>query len=124
MSRDRRASARPDHLPGANRPTTVDRTTETNADLGDRAGTVLDPAVVIKGIGRLTPDHRAALIEVYYRGRTVVEASRALGIPASAVKSRLYDALRSLRLIFEEEQHAQRGNARIGPGAPVAVRTT
>ena len=121
MSRDRRGSARPDDLPGANRPTTIDRTTEPNAAVGDRAGTVLDPAVVLRGMRRLTPDHRAALIEVHYRGRSVAEASHALGIPTSTVKSRLYYALRSLSLIFEEEQHAQQeGISRIGlePASP------
>jgi RNA polymerase sigma-70 factor (ECF subfamily) len=46
---------------------------------------------------RLTPEHRAVLIEVYFRGHSVTEAAGRLGIPAGTVKSRTYYALRALR---------------------------
>jgi RNA polymerase sigma-70 factor (ECF subfamily) len=50
----------------------------------------------------LSPQHRAVLVETYYRGRSVAEAAKALGIPAGTVKSRSYYALRALKLALEE----------------------
>jgi RNA polymerase sigma-70 factor (ECF subfamily) len=50
----------------------------------------------------LTPDHRAVLVETYYRGRSVAEAASALGVPAGTVKSRTFYALRALKLALEE----------------------
>jgi len=49
----------------------------------------------------LKPDHRAVLVEVYYRDRTVSQAAAALGIPEGTVKSRTYFALRALRRALE-----------------------
>ena len=58
--------------------------------------------VVAEAIGRLSTEHRAVLLECYYRGRPVAEASRRLGIPEGTVKSRTHYALRALRLVLEE----------------------
>jgi DNA-directed RNA polymerase specialized sigma24 family protein len=46
--------------------------------------------------------HRAVLLEVHYRDRSVAEAARALGIPEGTVKSRTYYALHALRIALEE----------------------
>jgi RNA polymerase sigma-70 factor (ECF subfamily) len=69
------------------------------ADAFDRA---LDSWQLSEAMGRLSAEHRAVLLEVYYRGRSVAEASSALGIPPGTVKSRTYYALRALRLVLEE----------------------
>ncbi len=58
--------------------------------------------VVAEAITQLSPDHRAVLLECYYRGAPVAEAARRLGIPAGTVKSRTHYALRALRLALEE----------------------
>ncbi|WP_274559117.1 sigma-70 family RNA polymerase sigma factor [Streptomyces spiramyceticus] len=50
----------------------------------------------------LTPAHREALVETYFRGRTVNEAAEALGIPSGTVRSRVFYALRSMKLALEE----------------------
>lgn len=50
----------------------------------------------------LSPEHRAVIIEIYYRRSTVAEAARALGIPPGTVKSRTFYALRALRLACQE----------------------
>jgi len=58
--------------------------------------------VVAEAITRLSEEHRAVLLECYYRGRPVAEAARLLGVPAGTVKSRTHYALRALRLALEE----------------------
>jgi RNA polymerase sigma-70 factor (ECF subfamily) len=57
---------------------------------------------VTQALDCLSADHRAVLLETYYRGHSVAEAATALGIPPGTVKSRTYYALRSLRLALEE----------------------
>jgi RNA polymerase sigma-70 factor (ECF subfamily) len=69
---------------------------------GDEADQLLLSWVVAEALTRLSPDHRAVLLECYYRGRPVAEAARRLGIPEGTVKSRTHYALRALRLALEE----------------------
>jgi RNA polymerase sigma-70 factor, ECF subfamily len=57
---------------------------------------------VADAILALKPAHRAVLVEVYYRDRTVAEAARVLGIAEGTVKSRTYFALRALRKALED----------------------
>ena len=58
--------------------------------------------VVAEALTQLSDDHRAVLLECYYRGRPVAEAARRLGVPEGTVKSRTHYALRALRLALEE----------------------
>ncbi|MCW2796832.1 sigma-70 family RNA polymerase sigma factor [Nocardioides sp.] len=58
--------------------------------------------VVADAVTRLSEDHRAVLLECYYRGAPVAEAARRLGVPEGTVKSRTHYALRALRLALEE----------------------
>jgi RNA polymerase sigma-70 factor (ECF subfamily) len=58
--------------------------------------------VVADALTRLSADHRAVLLECYYRGRPVAEAARLLGVPEGTVKSRTHYALRALKLALEE----------------------
>lgn len=51
----------------------------------------------------LRPEHREALIEVYYLRRTVAETAEHLGVPQGTVKSRCYYGLRALRNVLEEK---------------------
>lgn len=57
---------------------------------------------VADALTALSPEHRAVLIEVYYRRATVAQAAQTLGIPPGTVKSRTFYALRALRLAFQE----------------------
>ncbi|MCP3818204.1 sigma-70 family RNA polymerase sigma factor [Streptomyces sp. A3M-1-3] len=52
---------------------------------------------VREAVRALSPEHRDVLVQVYFRGRSVAEASEALRIPPGTVKSRSYYALRTLR---------------------------
>jgi RNA polymerase sigma-70 factor (ECF subfamily) len=57
---------------------------------------------VADALASLRAEHREVLLETYYRGRSVKEASEVLGIPPGTVKSRTYYALRALKLALEE----------------------
>lgn len=78
------------------------------ADVPDGAGEpdhtdqVLLSWVVAEALTRLSAEHRAVLLECYYRGLPVAEAAERLGVPAGTVKSRTHYALRALRLALEE----------------------
>ena len=68
----------------------------------DEVEAALDRIVVVDALGALSPEHRAVIVETYYRGRSVAEAARVLGIPPGTVKSRCYYALRALKLALAE----------------------
>jgi RNA polymerase sigma-70 factor, ECF subfamily len=62
----------------------------------------LDRIVVTDALHALSQEHRAVIVETYYRGRSVAEAAAVLGIPPGTVKSRCYYALRALKLALAE----------------------
>jgi RNA polymerase sigma-70 factor (ECF subfamily) len=55
-----------------------------------------------EALRRIGEDHRRVVVETYYRGRPYAEVAVELGIPEGTVKSRVYYALRALRLALEE----------------------
>jgi RNA polymerase sigma-70 factor (ECF subfamily) len=71
-------------------------------DAVDHTDALLQAWVVAEAVTQLSPEHRAVLLECYYRGRSVADAARRLGIPEGTVKSRTHYALRALRLALEE----------------------
>lgn len=68
----------------------------------DGVDAALDRWLITDALGTLTPEHREALVQTYYAGRTVTEAAVVLGIPPGTVKSRVFYALRALKLALEE----------------------
>lgn len=68
----------------------------------DRTDELLLSWVVAEALTQLSHEHRTVLLECYYRGRSVAEASRRLGVPEGTVKSRTHYALRALKLSLEE----------------------
>jgi len=64
---------------------------------------VLDGWIVADALARLSTEHRQVILLCYFRGLSVAEASRLLGIPEGTVKSRTHYALRALRLALEEK---------------------
>ena len=62
----------------------------------------LNRIVVVDALDSLSREHRAVIVETYYRGRSVAEAARVLGVPEGTVKSRCYYALRALKLALAE----------------------
>ena len=68
----------------------------------DRTDELLESWLVADALARLSPEHRAVIVECYYRGRSVAEAAERLEIPPGTVKSRTHYALRALRLALQE----------------------
>jgi RNA polymerase sigma-70 factor, ECF subfamily len=68
----------------------------------DEIEPALDRIVVVDALDSLSREHRAVIVETYYRGRSVADAARVLGVPEGTVKSRCYYALRALKLALAE----------------------
>ena len=68
----------------------------------DELEATLDRIIVTDALDALSREHRAVIVETYYRGRSVAEAAQVLGIPPGTVKSRCYYALRALKLALAE----------------------
>jgi len=68
-------------------------------DTLDRA---MDAWMVEEALRRINPDHRAVLVETYYRGRSYADVAARMGIPEGTARSRAFYGLRSLRLALDE----------------------
>ncbi len=69
---------------------------ETTPDARDTADSAVRALDVREAVRTLSPEHRAVLVQIYFRGLSVGETAEVLGIPAGTVKSRSYYALRVL----------------------------
>ncbi|MFG2452388.1 sigma-70 family RNA polymerase sigma factor [Streptomyces sp. NPDC048512] len=80
---------------------------------------MLSSIVVQEALEKLTPAHRDVIRATFFADRTTQEAADALGIPQGTVKSRVYYALRSLRLALRDHgvvvEDADREPARTEP---------
>lgn len=63
---------------------------------------LLHQVVVSEALMALSPAHREILNETILRDRSVNDAALALGIPVGTVKSRVYYAVRALRVALQE----------------------
>jgi DNA-directed RNA polymerase specialized sigma24 family protein len=70
--------------------------------IGDAGEQDVNRDLMTAALGGLTQEHRDVLGELYLRGSSVAQAAHALGIAPGMVKSRMYYALRALRLTIEE----------------------
>ncbi|WP_228992041.1 sigma-70 family RNA polymerase sigma factor [Streptomyces sp. DH8] len=73
-----------------------DTVLETTPDTRDTADSAVHALDVREAVRTLSPEHRAVLVQIYFRGLSVGETAEVLGIPAGTVKSRSYYALRVL----------------------------
>lgn len=86
------------HRNRAARPTEVDIDGRVDtAGATDRHDETLVALTVAEVLDSLGEQHRAAVVEVYFRDRTAAQAATVLGVPVGTVKSRLHYALRTLR---------------------------
>jgi len=89
----RRRSARP--------PETGDAGLETLPSV-DGVDDLLRNVLVTDALKELSPAHRDVLNATILSDRTVNQAAEVLGIPVGTVKSRVYYAIRALRVVLEE----------------------
>ncbi|MDN3358577.1 sigma-70 family RNA polymerase sigma factor [Actinomadura sp. DC4] len=86
------------------RPDEVEETTGEYASAEDHAAAVVESVFVEAALSRLSPAHRQVLRVVYFGDHTAAQAAELLGLPVGTVKSRVYHALRQLRIHVEELQ--------------------
>ncbi|RLL70329.1 sigma-70 family RNA polymerase sigma factor [Streptomyces sp. Z26] len=84
------------------RPKEVDPGRLESVPAVDEIDRALREMLLSEALGDLTRAHREALVETYFKGRTVNEAAEVLRVPPGTVRSRVFYALRSLRLALEE----------------------
>lgn len=65
--------------------------------IDDHSEPVIDGLAMYHALAQLSADHRAVLVEVYYRGKTIAEAAATLGVAEGTARSRTFYALRRLR---------------------------
>ena len=94
IDEQRRKSARPPEIGGdvADKAPVADDETEG----------LLRKVLVTEALQALSAAHREVLNETILRDRTVNEAAEVLGIPVGTVKSRVYYALKALRVVLTE----------------------
>jgi RNA polymerase sigma-70 factor, ECF subfamily len=85
------------------RPTETGDVVLENVPVADATEDLLRRVVVSQALQALSPAHREVLNETILRDRTVNEAAEVLGIPVGTVKSRVYYAIRALRLVLAEQ---------------------
>ena len=73
-----------------------------NAPAADTTDELLRKVLVAEALQSLSTAHREVLNETILRDRTVNEAAESLGIPVGTVKSRVYYALKALRVVLAE----------------------
>ncbi|MER6299605.1 sigma-70 family RNA polymerase sigma factor [Kitasatospora sp. NPDC001539] len=91
-----------DHRSARARPREVDAAVLEQLPAEDEIERTLRMMTVADALADLSPSHREVIVETYLKGRTANEAAAELGIPAGTVRSRVFYALRSLRLALEE----------------------
>ena len=57
---------------------------------------------VEEALTKLSDEHRHALVEVHYKSRPYQDVAQELSVPVGTVKSRVYYALKAMRLALEE----------------------
>jgi RNA polymerase sigma-70 factor (ECF subfamily) len=86
---------------GARPPETGEAALETLPS-ADGVDDLLRNVLVTEALKALTPAHREVLNATILSDRTVNQAAEVLGIPVGTVKSRVYYAMKALRVVLEE----------------------
>jgi RNA polymerase sigma-70 factor (ECF subfamily) len=81
---------------------TVDEVPERAYAVAADDDRLLREIVVTDAMLSLSPAHRQVLTETFLRDRTVQQAAETIGVPVGTVKSRVYYAMRALRIALEE----------------------
>ena len=68
----------------------------------DTAQQTVDRHLVLTALRTLSTNHRRVLLECYFRGASVNDAAKTLGVPPGTIKSRTHNALHALRQAIDE----------------------
>ena len=58
---------------------------------------------IVRAMDDLAAAHRDVLVELFYQGVSLEDAAAARGVPVETLKSRLYFAMRSLRVVLDQQ---------------------
>jgi RNA polymerase sigma-70 factor (ECF subfamily) len=58
---------------------------------------------IVRAMDDLATAHRDILVELFYQGVSLEDAAAARGVPVDTLKSRLYFAMRSLRVVLDQQ---------------------
>jgi RNA polymerase sigma-70 factor (ECF subfamily) len=84
------------------RPWQMDMAALEEPAIGDELDSALDACLLADALDALTPPHREVIVEGFYRGHSTREIAARLNIPDGTVRSRMFYALRALRLALLE----------------------
>jgi RNA polymerase sigma-70 factor (ECF subfamily) len=84
------------------RPQPTDATSVEESSTQDELDAALDACLLVDALGALTPAHREVIVESFYRDRSTREIAARLNVPDGTVRSRMFYALRALRLALLE----------------------
>jgi RNA polymerase sigma-70 factor (ECF subfamily) len=70
--------------------------------ISDDIDRVLAAWQVEEALRMIGEEHRVALVEVHYKGRSYADVATDLGVPVGTIKSRVFYALKAMRLALEE----------------------
>ncbi|MFB7918258.1 sigma-70 family RNA polymerase sigma factor [Streptomyces sp. NPDC056061] len=96
---------------------------ETVAEEEDPAEATVSALDVREAVRDLGPEHRAVLVQMYFRGLSVDETAQVLGIPPGTVKSRSYYALRRLSRSLPGYSNNSSPSSSASSGAACATST-
>jgi RNA polymerase sigma-70 factor (ECF subfamily) len=100
----RRSQSRPQEVQGAH------RFSSQEAEI-DEIERTLTSVVLTDALQALSPAHRETLESIYFQGRSIEETARFLDVPTGTVKSRVFYALRSLKLALQERGYPASSSA-------------
>lgn len=84
-------------------PVAPDAGPQPDTDLvADEAEAVVVRAVVAESLTRLSAEHRQVITECYLRGRSYEQLAADCGVPPGTLRSRMFYALKALRVAMEE----------------------
>jgi RNA polymerase sigma-70 factor (ECF subfamily) len=75
---------------------------EPAAQAAERAGVPV-ATTVVRAMDNLSRVHREILVELFYRGTSLEEAAAARDVDVETIKSRLYYAMRALRIVLDQQ---------------------
>jgi RNA polymerase sigma-70 factor, ECF subfamily len=96
IDQSRARAVRPELASGAS------QSSSEHATVADDIDRVLVAWQVEEALRMIGDEHRVVLVEVHYKGRAYGEVAADLGVPVGTVKSRVFYALKAMRLALEE----------------------